>query len=468
MWLYATQIPLTTATPPLDFLTEAGFVALLIRCGEGRYSTDIRMGYSWALEQGYLGVITVDGTNRDGTEAIPLFPEKSDAGYCYIQGLCYIEVGENMVNIYDRIVVGSGIYGLYAAIGLAKHGYSTLVLDCDKAPFQRGSYINQARIHNGYHYPRSFSTATKSAKYFERFVEGYGDCIFFDFDQIYAVAAHYSWTNGEQFAKFCSNVNVRCDEVTDAKRYFNVGAVDKAFHTHEFTFDAKLISQKMHKKALDCNVTFIFDANIVGITAEGENYCMELSTGETFLAPWVLNATYAGINEIHKLLGFEPLNIKYELCEVILCNVSDNVSKVGLTVMDGPFFSLMPFGKSGYHSLTTVSKTPHTTSYDILPTFSCQDKNAECSSDHMQNCNNCAFRPPTAFAEMKQIAKKYLNPDIDIEYVESLFTLKPILKVSEIDDSRPTLIRQYSDKPHFYSVFSGKINTIYDLDGILI
>jgi hypothetical protein len=85
----------------------------------------------------------------------------------------------------------------------------------------------------------------------------------------------------------------------------------------------------------------------------------------------------------------------------------------------------------------------------------------------MQNCNNCAYRPPTAFVAMNQIAKKYLNLDIKIEYVKSLFTLKSILKASEIDDSRPTLIRQYSEKPWFYSVFSGKINTIYDLDVIL-
>ena len=34
--------------------------------------------------------------------------------------------------------------------------------------------------------------------------------------------------------------------------------------------------------------------------------------------------------------------------------------------MDGPFFSLMPFGLTGYHSITTVSRTPHFTSYDEL------------------------------------------------------------------------------------------------------
>ena len=45
--------------------------------------------------------------------------------------------------------------------------------------------------------------------------------------------------------------------------------------------------------------------------------------------------------------------------------------------------------------------------------------------------------------------------------------MKPILKASEIDDSRPTVVRRYSDAPAFVSVLSGKINTVYDLDEVL-
>lgn len=380
--------------------------------------------------------------------------------------------GRDMLNHYDRIIIGSGVYGLYAAISLSKHGYSTLVMDCDAAPFLRGSLINQARVHNGYHYPRSYSTAAKSAKYFNRFVDDYSDCIVFDFDQIYAVATHFSWTNGKQFEKFCSNLNIQCDEMAKTSRYFNIAEIDKAFHTHEFTFDTKLLGDKMYKEALLNNVVFVFGVNILSITVKGENFFIDLDSSDTLVTSWILNATYAGINEIHKIAGFEPLNVKYELCEIILCNVSENIRKVGLTVMDGPFFSLMPFGKSGFHSLTTVSKTPHMTSHNTLASFSCQNKNIcdgqRCSPDHVQNCNDCAYHPPTAYIEMKQIAKKFLNPCITFEYVKSLFTLKPILMASEIDDSRPTLIRQYSDKPQFYSVFSGKVNTIYDLDVILV
>lgn len=90
-----------------------------------------------------------------------------------------------------------------------------------------------------------------------------------------------------------------------------------------------------------------------------------------------MNATYAGVNELHAMLGFEPFKIKYELCEIILCTVDDRLKNTGITVMDGPFFSIMPFGQTGYHSLTSVTFTPHVTSYDSVATFECQSRSGE-------------------------------------------------------------------------------------------
>ena len=60
-----------------------------------------------------------------------------------------------------------------------------------------------------------------------------------------------------------------------------------------------------------------------------------------------------------------------------------------------------------------------------------------------------------------------MKDELQFEYVSSLFSMKPILRASEIDDSRPTVIKQFSDVPKFVSVLSGKINTVYDLDEVL-
>ena len=171
------------------------------------------------------------------------------------------------------------------------------------------------------------------------------------------------------------------------------------------------------------------------------------------------------------LSGVESLplfKIKYELCEIILCNTEGKLKDVGITVMDGPFFSIMPFGKTGIHSLTSVTFTPHVTSYEALPHFDCQERsNGYCSPKQLGNCNECPAKPETAWGYMSNLARKYLLPEYQFTYMGSLFSMKPILQASEIDDSRPTVIRKLLDKPTFISVLSGKINTVYDLDGVL-
>ena len=364
-----------------------------------------------------------------------------------------------MIRDYNKIILGAGIYGMYAAKRTLEKNPNekVLILEVENTYFNRGSYINQARLHNGYHYPRSYSTASKSAKYFDRFYNDFKEGINDNFKKVYAVAADYSWANGEQFKKFCDNLNLLCDEIPK-ENFFNPHTIDKAFLTKEYSFDAKKIGDKLYRelRALGCN--FKFEAKITSIKKEKDIFIVQLEDGSEYFTPFILNATYAGINKIHDLLGFEYLPIKYEFCEVILCEVSDNIKNVGLTVMDGPFFSVMPFGLTGYHSITTVSRTPHFTSYDHLPPYDCSGDEKLHTKEHRKGCIHCGIYPETAFQEMVQTAKKYLSEDIEIKYVKSLFTIKPILVASEIDDSRPTIIRQYSQNPDFYTVFSGKIN----------
>ena len=48
---------------------------------------------------------------------------------------------------YDKIILGAGLYGLYAAQKCGAAGQRVLVLERDPAPFMRATYINQARVH---------------------------------------------------------------------------------------------------------------------------------------------------------------------------------------------------------------------------------------------------------------------------------------------------------------------------------
>lgn len=370
---------------------------------------------------------------------------------------------------YDRIIIGAGLYGLYSALFCGSRGQSVLVLECDPTPFRRATFINQARVHQGYHYPRSISTAMKSAGYFERFNKDYGFCINREFNKVYATSGEYSWTDGEQFKKFCQAANIPCEKLNPEK-FFKEGMCDGVFLTREYTYDAMILKDYLLDKLEPLkNVEIRFGVNIKNIEKHQDFYEISLEDDpERYHTGFLLNATYAATNQILDMLGFEKFGIKYELCEIILCDVNKNLEEYGFTVMDGPFFSIMPFGKTGLHSLTSVTFTPHSTSYDPVPTFSCQEKSGGyCSTKHLGNCNDCKAKPETAFPYMANLARKYLKDTYVFTYHSSLFSMKPILMSSEIDDSRPTVIRTYSQNPTCVGVLSGKINTVYDLDEVL-
>ena len=369
---------------------------------------------------------------------------------------------------FDKIIIGAGLYGLYAALRCGKKGERVVVLEYDATPFRRATYINQARVHQGYHYPRSLSTALKSAHYFERFNEDYAFCINKEFDQIYATSAQYSWTGGKQFRDFCKAADIPCKGL-DPDNYFKEGMCDGTFLTREYTYDAEILKNYFLKElGQHPNVEIRYDVRIASIDKGEEVYTLHLKDGKDLCAPYVLNATYASTNQIVDLLGYDKFKIKYELCEIILCDVNDKLKDIGITVMDGPFFSIMPFGSTGLHSLTSVTFTPHATSYDPLPTFDCQKEcNGFCSPKQLGNCNDCPAKPKTAFPYMASLARKYLLDDYGFSYRGSLYSMKPILMSSEIDDSRPTVIATYSKHPTFVGVLSGKINTVYDLDEVL-
>lgn len=370
--------------------------------------------------------------------------------------------------LYDKIIIGAGLYGLYSALFCGKKGEKVLVLEWDTAPFMRATYINQARVHMGYHYPRSYSTAIKSAGYFERFNDDFGFCVHSSFDQVYATSSNFSWTNAKQFQKFCDAAHIRCDMISPTK-YFKPDMCDGSFLTTEYTYDAQILKQYFLDEIEKYpNISIVYNARLNSIETKETHYKLEIKNFGHVESDFLLNATYASVNQIIQKLGYEPFKIKYELCEIILCEVSDNLKNVGLTVMDGPFFSIMPFGKTGLHSLTSVTFTPHITSYESVPTFECQKySHGHCSPKQLGNCDTCPARPDSAWSYMSNLARKYMRDDYQFTYKHSLYSMKPILMASEIDDSRPTVIKVFSEKPTFVSVLSGKINTVYDLEEVL-
>ncbi|MGL4676065.1 MAG: NAD(P)/FAD-dependent oxidoreductase [Brevinema sp.] len=370
--------------------------------------------------------------------------------------------------VKDFVIFGGGIYGCYAALKLSQkypHKKITLI-EYDQDIFTRATYINQARLHNGYHYPRSLHTAITCHEYFERFYKEYHFSILDNYTKIYAIAKQFSMASAENFENFCNAANIPCNYI-NIHQFFNPEYIEVAYKTLEYTIDMLRLKQYFQEQiTTNPNIQLITNFKLKEISS-AESHWIIKSSDHTIETDWVLNTTYSSLNTIIKNFGFEPIPLKYELTEMVLCTVPNALQNYGLTVMDGPFFSLMPFDFQGLFSLSSVRYTPHETSFTDTPKFSCQQQSSSCSEQQTDNCSACPVRPNTAWPHMFQLTKKYLKSYILPEYNESLYTIKALMKSSSLSDSRPVIIKQHNDSPCFISILGGKINTIYEMDSFL-
>lgn len=85
-------------------LRELDVNTLLTKKDKGKQGAQLRMGFWWALERGYQGIITIDGNNKDSIESVPLFIEKLEEGYDFIQGSRYIKGGKAINTPFIRSI----------------------------------------------------------------------------------------------------------------------------------------------------------------------------------------------------------------------------------------------------------------------------------------------------------------------------------------------------------------------------
>lgn len=79
-----------------ETLKLLGVNSLLTKKGIGKQGAQLRMGFWWAMQRGYEGIITIDGNNKDSIEDIPKFIKKLDEGYDFIQGSRYVKGGKSI------------------------------------------------------------------------------------------------------------------------------------------------------------------------------------------------------------------------------------------------------------------------------------------------------------------------------------------------------------------------------------
>lgn len=355
---------------------------------------------------------------------------------------------------YDTIIIGGGFYGLRIAQFLVDelNIKNVLVIEKEQQVMTRASYNNQARVHNGYHYPRSVLTAMRSKINFPIFTSEYSEAVKNDFIKYYGVATNFSKVSAPQFLRFYERIGAEIAEAPEALKWFDNKLIEQVYRVQEYAFNADTL-RSILLRALDSRDIKIHRSEKV-ISVKKYNDTIAVKTDkQTYTASRVLNTTYSSINHVNKASGLPIIPFKHELTEMCLVTVPKELSDKALTIMCGPFFSLMPFPAKNAFTLSHVRYTPHSEWLDT-------DDEVRDSHDYLNKLTRVSH-----FPQMIADVKRYLPLAGEIKYTgESLWEIKTVLPQSEGDDSRPILYKEhYAGLKNYTCIMGGKIDNIYDV-----
>lgn len=350
---------------------------------------------------------------------------------------------------YDAVIIGGGFYGCCLALSLAERLPRVLVLERESELLTRASYVNQARVHNGYHYPRSLLTAMRSAVNYPRFIKEFEDCVDRSFLQVYAIARGTSKVTAYQFRKFCEQVRIPLRNASaSVMKLFNPALIEGAFATEECAFNAAKLRVRMAAKLQEAGVHVACNREVQHISSDhDDSITTELSDGSQIKSTYVFNCAYSHINRVLNRSGLPTLPLKHETTELAIIDVPDALKEIGVTVMDGPFFSTMPFPALRLHSLSHVRYTPHESWSDF---------------DRGESVHGTA-QPQSNAVFMVKDAQRFMPSLREARVVRSLFQTKTVLLQNEVDDGRPILCRTDHGIKNLFVILGAKIDNIYDI-----
>ncbi|HEY6643533.1 FAD-dependent oxidoreductase [Povalibacter sp.] len=342
-------------------------------------------------------------------------------------------------------VVGCGIFGAMTAMRLSERCATTTVFERQDAPLRGASFNNQNRLHLGFHYPRDDETARQCIRGFQRFRDAFPECVLDGFTNAYFIAREGSFVTPEQYLAFCRRMGLRHEQVDPSNFSPPVRQVALGVTCDEVVYDCGILRGLVLDRLTGASIRPHFGQAVTRIIRDGARFLLE--AGGRMEGPFdaVVNCTYADVNRLTEQLGHVAPKLQYEYTMVPI--LEWDRPPVGITVMDGPFMTVLPFGRTGrfllYHVAHTVVER-HVG--DQMPETWLDPSNA----------------PPTRvdaqalFERMRETCSTFVPELAQARLTGFLHGPRVVLANRDSTDARPSIIQRHEDR--YISVFTGKID----------
>jgi hypothetical protein len=364
-------------------------------------------------------------------------------------------------------IIGCGFFGISIALELETlknciglKDFDVTLFDKNEECLAEASYVNQCRVHMGYHYPRSSSTVKQTLGNYEQFVSMFDGAIKRpddNFAHYYSIVKGSNITSSE-YQQFLDEHNLKAD-IDDGPSYSDTGLklnkeyIEKWWSVPESIFDVEKAKTVVNDKLQGTTISTKLKHEITKIEIVDGKFRVQCSNGFTETFDYLINATYANVNNVNKMLNkeFEKINYdiseyKYELCEEFIVDIPKSKSAIALAFFDGPFYGIIPWGSEKHkHVVYDVELSRLEIVKERYPNFK-----------HDVNYYDDEKRCLERFEAWKEKAKRFIENVDDIKYVKSIYTIR-LLPLKTLNDERPTYIE--NPIPNYWFMFSGKIST---------
>jgi glycine/D-amino acid oxidase-like deaminating enzyme len=351
----------------------------------------------------------------------------------------------------DFLVIGGGFYGCSLALFLRSVSDKIVIVEAGGELMNRASRVNQARVHTGFHYPRSAITAVKSMILHRRFAADFPEAIHDDFQMLYAIARRRSKVSAKRFYRMFSDMGAPVAPANPSEAaLFNPATIEAVFACTERAFDYSVLRDHMRRRLDALHIELRLNTEAQQLEERADEVVVRLSSGAEIRARYVFNVTYSQINSVLRTGDLRQANLKHELTEIALIRPPRQMQGYGITIMDGPFLSVMPYPAEKLYSLTHVRYTPHKSWTDS-------------ASGRSPYSIFGSLQPETRHRHMILDGGRYMPCLIEAEWIKSIYEVKTVLVKNENDDGRPILYHRHPRDSRVISIMGGKLDNIYDL-----
>ena len=340
------------------------------------------------------------------------------------------------------LVIGGGLFGSSTAALLANQDVQVDLVEAEDDIMKLASRVNHNRIHLGYHYLRSIETAAQSIEGLLSFLFHFGNAVVYQFPNYYAIAKEGSKTTPSQFIDFCEKVGIGFDEEYPSGNLFDRSSIETCFRVPEPVWDYFALKKILKSKLQDININVFFKTSCIGLKKlPDDTFEARFNTG-TKHYDVVINCTYANINQINSFLDIPQKKLLYE--DVMIPVFKYPSSAFGLTVMDGPFCSVMPRGLQKnefllYHVKESLLNTKHSFEKPVFP-------NNKFSNDDLVAKDGIYDKSSFFMPFLKNVEPIRYNRIIRTVYEND-------------DDARLTELYTYEGINNYFTILSGKVTT---------